>query len=73
MREEERMKDGGKHRLCPGLPSPSGVHLVTHPLHRAEYMREREGEKERERVAESKRETEEYTVLTNTHTGFSIL
>ena len=47
--------------VCPGLPSPSGVHLVTHPLHRAQYMtdwriaREREGERKREREKERER------------------
>lgn len=50
------MKEGGKYRLaCPGLPSPSGVHLVTHPLHRAEYMRGREGEEERDGAGERQR------------------
>ena len=33
--QEKEEKMGG---VCPGLPSPSGVHLVTHPLHRAQYM-----------------------------------
>lgn len=55
--EGERMKEGGKYRLaCPGLPSPSGVHLVTHPLHRAEYMRGREGEEERDGAGERQRD-----------------
>lgn len=44
---KEWVKDCGKERgkekeklgcACPGIPSPSGVHLVTHPLHRAQYM-----------------------------------
>lgn len=59
MSEEEKMKErivGEKTAsVCPGLPSPSGVHLVTHPLRKAQYMtgwqreREKEGERERER------------------------
>lgn len=32
---EKERKMGG---VCPGLPSPSRVHLVTHPLHRAQNM-----------------------------------
>lgn len=51
-----RKREGGTERekmgfVCPGLPSPSGVHLVTHPLHRAQYMTDgkRENERERER------------------------
>lgn len=65
-REDERGRN--VQAVCPGLPSPSGVHLVTHPLHRAEYMRGREGEEERDRLGESKREreTEGYTVPTCT-------
>lgn len=42
--------------VCPGLPSPSGVHLVTHPLRKAQYMtgwqKEREGDRERGREGE---------------------
>ncbi len=69
--------------VCPGLPSPSGVHLVTHPLHRAQYMtdwqrareeereEEREGEKEREREREHVRWGRHWQSLTGT--GFSIL
>ena len=42
--------------VCPGLPSPSGVHLVTHPLHRAQYMTDWRIARERERARESKRD-----------------
>lgn len=48
--EEERRNDGKKQAvswLCPGLPSPSGVHLLTHPSHRAEYTGGREGPRKR--------------------------
>lgn len=68
-----------RRAVCPGLPSPSGVHLVTHPLHRAQYMtdggREREQEKEKERESEKMkgREGRESRALTHlhTHTAFS--
>lgn len=32
------VREGKIQAVCPGLPSPSGVHLVTHPLQRAHYM-----------------------------------
>lgn len=44
--ERKSEKMGG---MCPGLPSPSGVHLVTHPLHRAQYMTDWRRGRERER------------------------
>lgn len=37
MKNKEEKNERGQERetgLCPGLPSPCGVHLVTHPLHR---------------------------------------
>lgn len=60
------MKGRKIQAACPGLPSPSGVHLVTHPLHRAEYMRGSEGEK-----GEGGRERGRKRAHTNTHTGVS--
>lgn len=41
MDKRERERGRGREKrggVCPGLPSPSGVHLVTHPLHRAQYV-----------------------------------
>lgn len=59
---KERIVGGGTASVCPGLPSPSGVHLVTHPLRKAQYMtgwqKERVGERERGREGEREREGE---------------
>lgn len=74
MSEGEKTKQRGRKtgRVCPGLPSPSGVHLVTHPLHRAQYMtgwqreRGKRGEGERESACVCARWGIHKQVLTHT-------
>ncbi len=57
--------------VCPGLPFPSSVHLVTHPLHRAQYMTDwqRAKEREREREREKKRERGRACEVRDTQAG----
>ncbi len=59
-RKRERERESKRERkmggVCPGLPFPSSVHLVTHPLHRAQYMTDWQRAKERERGREGERE-----------------